>query len=369
MPKKIIITEKQLIKLNNYISESNDNIIKTINENILEEGFKEIALSLLMLAGVTLSGQNKAVAQDALTNDKIIQSVDDVLSDTNKLNDVIDKISVNMPDAGDLIKLNADKIKSTINYIESKNKNKEKISQNTQTTTTASNSILKRKLKQGYALTNIETIKDTLPVNSIVVIQDTIDFKWSSDNFFSSGSYDLNSDASDSIKIVLNNIKNAGGKVIGVYVESSTDTEPISIGNEKLSELRANSVANYIKSTINDSVKYNVVTKPNSGPNVYHKGMSKGDRVDARIKTAKYRYVNLKLVVVFNETVKGNANAPQIIEKHVYELTKVYQHVNKVVKLHNSGGTNKTTCKKVKVGKHASTSCKAFGGSTITWGN
>lgn len=371
MAKKLIITEKQLSIITQHINET----YKPLFEGVVEEGFKDIALGLLMLAGATLSGQNKAIAQDALNNNEIVQKIDATLSDTTELNRLISRIDKHMPNAGQLIQQNADKIKSTINYISDKNSSgKDNVTQTVQTSRTTSPSMLRSKLKQGYAISDIKITRDTiLPPQSIVTIQDTINFKWSSDNFFQTGTYQLNQNSADSITTVINDIHSQGGRVIGVYINSSTDKEPIRMGNDKLAQLRATSVQQFIKSLDVDSAKFDVTTSPDSGPDVYVPGMSKEERLEARIQTAPYRFVNVKLVVVFDEEVKGEETAPQVIERHVYELVKVNVNTYKTVKIKYQKGKTNTSCKKIKVkdkeGKIKTASCETFNNNGLNWTN
>lgn len=373
MAKKLIVTEQQLQVIAQHIDENDKALNELLSEGVIEEGFKEIALSLLMLAGVTLSGQNKAIAQDALTNDQIVQQIDATLADTTELNKVISRIEKKMPGAAEKILQNADQVKSTINYIEDKNSGKKaKVGQSTQTSKTTSPSMLRSKLKQGYAISDIKITKDTiLPPKSIVTVQDTIDFKWSSDNFFKTGTFQLQENSSDSIVTVISEIKAQGGKIIGVYIESSTDREPIRMGNAKLASLRANSVEQFVKSLDVGDATFETTTSPDSGPDIYKAGMSKEDRLEARIQTAPYRYVNLKLVVVFNEEVENNETAPQVIERHQYELVKVNTLLVKKVKINYKRGKTTSTCKKIKhknkKGKVSTTPCETFGSKTLNW--
>jgi len=372
MTKKLIVTEKQLQIITQHINESNDTLNKLLSEGIIEEGFKDIALGLLMLAGATLTGQNKAIAQKALENQEIVQKIDATLSDTSELNKVINRIDSKMPNAGQMIQQNADKIKSTISYINDKNAKKPKVGQSVVYSKTSSPSVLRTRLKQGYALSDVKITRDTiLPPKTIVTVQDTIDFKWSSDNFFESGTFQMNQNSSDSISTVVNEINAQGGRIIGVYIESSTDKEPIRMGNTKLAQLRANSVEQFMQTLNIGEAKFEVTTSPDSGPEIYVAGMSKEDRLDARIKTAPYRFVNIRLIVVFDEEVKKGETAPQVIERHRYELVKVNTLIYKKVKIRYKKGKNKTSCKKIKTKNKkrgvSTTSCEMFGGSGLSW--
>lgn len=106
MGKKLIVTERQLKVITQHI-----------NEGVINEGFKEITLGLLLLAGANLSGQNKAIAQSALKDPSVVSKLDDALSDINKLESMVDGIEGNLPDASDIIRNNVDKIKASLSYM------------------------------------------------------------------------------------------------------------------------------------------------------------------------------------------------------------------------------------------------------------
>jgi len=359
MTKKLIITENQLKVIARHINESDKALNELLSESVLEEGFKEIALSILMLAGATLSGQNKAIAQDALTNQQIIKQVDNVLADSNKFNSIIKMIDSKLPNSGKLIQKNADKIKATINYLDAKGSKDSR----TNTAVAKTPSELSTKLRQGYAVSDITITRDTvLPEKSIVVVQDTIDFQWSSDNFFVTAGFDLNEVAADSLGGVINDIKAQGGTIIGVGIESSTDTEPIKMGNEKLAQLRANNVKQFVSGLDIGDAQIKVTAKPNSGPSIYTKTMSSGERANARIKTSEFRYVNVKLIVVFNEAGDGET-APQVIENHEVKLVKIIQLSNKTSKVKHKTHKKKSFCKKINFkigGKTSTNACPKF---------
>jgi len=363
MGKKLVISESQLELITKHIQNNG-----SLNEIVIEEGFKDLALGLLMLAGANLTGQNKAIAQNALDNQDIVQKIDSTLADTTELNKLIDRIDSKMPNAGKIIQQNADQIKATINYISDKNS----VNQNISRSRTTSPSVVRSKLKQGYAVSDIKISRDTiLPTKSIVTVKDTINFKWSSDNFFETGTFQMNQNSLDSVSTVINEINLQGGKVIGVYIESSTDKEPIRMGNDRLAQLRGNSVKEFISTLDVGDASFDVNISPDSGPDIYKLGMSKEDRLEARIKTAPYRFVNIRLVVVFDEEVKQGETAPQVIERHQYELVKINTLIYKKVKIRYKKGDNKTSCKEIKTkdkkGVVKTASCETFNNSGLTW--
>lgn len=105
---KLKITQKQLDTI--ILNEQNSRL------NILTETTKEVVLSIAMLAGVKLSGQNEFVAKNALKDAKIMSEVKDTLEDDDKINDLVDSmVDKGMKDPKNMLFKNADKIISNFN--------------------------------------------------------------------------------------------------------------------------------------------------------------------------------------------------------------------------------------------------------------
>lgn len=105
---KLKITQKQLDTI--ILNEQNSRL------NILTETTKEVVLSIAMLAGVKLSGQNEFVAKNALKDAKIMSEVKDTLEDDDKINDFVDSmVDKGMKDPKNMLFKNADKIISNFN--------------------------------------------------------------------------------------------------------------------------------------------------------------------------------------------------------------------------------------------------------------
>lgn len=109
MTKKLIITKKQLGVISKHIHES--------NEIVINEGFKEVALGLLLLSGAKLSGQNKSIADEALKNHNIINKIDNIIGNISQLDAMIVKIEKIIPNTGETIKNNLYQIKTEIDNL------------------------------------------------------------------------------------------------------------------------------------------------------------------------------------------------------------------------------------------------------------
>lgn len=117
---KLKITQKQFDAI--VLNEQNNRL------NILTENTKEVVLSVAMLAGVKLSGQNEFVAKNALKDAKILSDVKHTLEDDGKIKDLIDSmVEKGMKDPKTMLFANADKIISNFNKNAETEKMKEKL--------------------------------------------------------------------------------------------------------------------------------------------------------------------------------------------------------------------------------------------------
>ena len=165
------------------------------------------------------------------------------------------------------------------------------------------------------------------------------------------------------INQTIESLKSIGGKIVQVNVESSTDKEPIRMGNEQLAQNRANSVIQVLQSLGVDA-KMNINILPDQGPDVYHGGMSSQEREQARQQTAEYRYVKITFVVIVAEPVstpeplyKVNQRIEvKMVKTGVYKTTKVKTHKFKKTKSDYKG-----KCVKVKKHKGPKLDCSFTG--------
>lgn len=291
--KRILITESQF----NTIIKSEVTELK--NSEVLEEGWKEIVLSLGLLAGVVV-GKNQSIAQNIKQDTK--NKIEYVLNNDELLNQAIDSLeSMGYKDASEKVIDNAENVKQQL-----KNPLRKVVKK-----TVKDYETLAKKLKAGYAITGIQqdTLQnkimryDTLP--PIINVYE-VDVPLSDQ--FSTGLFGSSAEMSDSIQKVFDQIKANDGVIVGITIESSTDTEPIAMGNQKLAERRAESVLNVLKNLGVDTNIVNIDTKPEQGPNIFNKNMTSQERDDARQQTSPFRYVKLKLEVV--KIIDGEPTIP-----------------------------------------------------------
>jgi outer membrane protein OmpA-like peptidoglycan-associated protein len=306
MGKKYYITESQMKQIVSHVK--NDD-----GQDVIEEGFKEWVITGLM----TLASLGGVQAQDIGTiTDKHIEAaekVQDLIKSGDK--DVLKYFSDSKIKLNDR---NLETLKGT------------KIKKNTEigSTTADSKGTLQSKLNQGYAVSKVIITSDTIYPKGIQIqaqVQDTVPFGYKADNMFKTASFELKSEIKQDLQSAINEINEAGGEIVGVQIESSTDTEPIKMGNEKLAQLRAESVENVLGQLgVDASMDINIL--PDQGPDVYSKGMSSQERTQTRKETQEYRYVNITFIVVIPVDFETSGETPPepILKKTIsYELVKL----------------------------------------------
>ncbi len=173
---------------------------------------------------------------------------------------------------------------------------------------TVSKSTMKSLLKQGYTLdsTVVKIVLDELKVKSPETQIMATRLELSSDQFFASGKFQLNSDMMSDIENTVENILNTGGMILKIDIESSTDKQGLTTrlqdelkrlnyepNNNGLSKARAESVSKYLSEEvqINDTL-ININTLAERGEsNIDH--------------SARYVTVDFYYVVVSESTKEG----------------------------------------------------------------
>jgi outer membrane protein OmpA-like peptidoglycan-associated protein len=341
---------------------------------LLEEGWKEVVLGVAMMMGVGLSGQNKAMAQDAVKNASTMSQIKATLEDENKvaeLSDLLEKKG--MKNADEKLANNAEQVMDQFNKIAKNNK----IKYHVDTKVVKNLQQLKGKLSQGYALKNAEMSTDTIQGQQAptpISIIDTMEINLGSDNLFVTGGFTLSSAGKDTIKTAIEEIAKQGGKIQSVEIESSTDAEQIvkfitkddPTGNIKLSNLRTQSITNELTQLgVNSNITHREI--PNNGSDVvstqeFKKYANNPKAIEQlREKTADFRYVKIKIIATFsNDTIIPQDTPPSFIKHYRFELVKVIESSGKTLK-RKSGKVvdfphKKYKCKKPK-GKHAPIKC------------
>ena len=323
---------------------------QALNDTLLNEGWKDVLLGIALLTGVGLNQSQAQTAKKALSNDDVKSKIESTLQDTVTLNKITKNLS---PEIKEKITKNADK---ALDDLEGKH------GRVISTVKAKDDKQLASRIKQGYALTDIDTKSDTVHgKDTVITYTESLDFSIKSDGMFVTGGYDLSPEGIKSIQAIKDSIEQVGGQIESVDIESSTDKEPIKMSNQKLAELRVESISKYF----NDVDSINVDVKPDQGPNIYTKTMSKSERDSARKETAEYRYVKITVKAIFQDTLTHTDVLPEeVINKNTYTLVKT-------IDKKSSGGTHIKTKRtksfrpKIKKSKCIADKCPVFGRKKI----
>jgi len=344
---KLLISESQLEVLITHINETNQN-----TREVLEEGWKEVVLGTAMLMGIGLTGVNAQTAEKALGNAEVLSKIENTLEGPNieKLANTLEKGG--LENAMDKIKANADQIKTNF-----ENAAKKKgVTSKVQIYNTVNPNMAKSKVRQGYAVSDIEVTKDTVwSSKDKIELDNSVEIVFDA-NIFKTGTFDLADSVSSELKNTIESIIMMGGTITSIQIESSTDTEPIKMGNEKLAKLRGVGVKKYLTS-IGVSADMSINALPEQGPDVYSRTMTSQEREQARKETSKYRYVKVIINSVAEPKPQKEEKAFEVIEKVKYELVRVNNMNSGTIKLKGGKHLSKTT-KKFKLKK-----CKVNGKS------
>lgn len=364
MSKKYYITESQMKRIVSHVKNGDE-------QEVIEEGWKEIALGAALLLGATFGG-NKAYAQqanDAINQTEVLQGIKSTLEDSSGIEKLAkfikwepEKLEAYMTSNGDQIKSDFDlaaRKKNVSLRLDIKDIRQQR-------------GAIAGKLQQGYAVTDIIVHSDTtLTPKSIVTFNDTIMVDYSAEAMFVTGKFQLKPEVMNDINSQLEIFKAGGGEIIGINIESSTDKEPIKMGNEELASKRAQSVSAFL-SSIGVNAETNIKTLPNQGPDVYTRSMSSEERSSAREQTSEYRYVTVEFIVQY--TVPSTPKLDTIVKiRNWIEVqmvnTSTYKK-GKTVTLkggsHFKSTTKKFKCKTVKSNGVPMKCSFGQGGSTET---
>jgi flagellar motor protein MotB len=367
---KSILLREQENRLNASGNVLNENL--ELGPELLEEGWKEVLLGVALLMGVGLTGINKTMAQNALKDEQTMSQIKATLEDENKTRELAkayEEKGMKNPDT--LLAKNAEKIKNKFNEVAADNN----ISYNVSTRVVDNLTSLDVELARGYALKKAEISSDTIKGNTtktIVTIKDTVELELGNDNLFITGGYTLSSDGVNVITSAMDSIKDSGGRIISINVESSTDAERVlkfktdedPTGNIQLASLRTKSVTNLI-TDLDSNVTITHREIPNNGSDVVSTSQFlkvKDDKVALnalRDKTSEYRYVKIKIIVEYKQELpEENPKPEDIIKKYRFELAKVFISSDKKNKV--TFINKKVSCKHHKTKHRGSVKCATF---------
>jgi len=334
---KIKITEQQYKNI--IIKEQESRLNEAFNSNaeLLEEGWKEVLLGVAMLLGVGLSGPNKSMASNALTDEATMAQIKATLEDEDKTKELAKAFAEKgMKDPNSLMAKNAQKLVDNFNKLANENDLTYKISNKVVNNLES----LSGELGVGYALKKADIKTDTIKGQAktkTVIVKDTIEMSFGNDNTFITGGFTLSSNGVNNIVKTLESIKNANGTIISAKIESSTDAESVPkyrgdgdlTGNIKLATLRTKSIADLLQN-VDEDINITHREIPDNGSDVvsakqFKNAASNPEELEKlRKMTADFRYVKLTLVVEFEQKVEEVTKPEEVVRNYRFELVKVF---------------------------------------------
>ena len=205
------------LKENRLLKEERDILVEqVINEALLEEGAKEIAMAALMLANPFIGNSQAIKRANELEKDKIelqstVKTAAEILSRKN---------NISWSKALRMVEKNAKDLQ----------KAKEKGDKTTKATAKGEKKVANYIEYGGYSLTNVtvDTIQNEIEAQGGQIKYDTLQDKIPSSNFFKAGEYQLSSEGASKITNAIKKLNEQGFKVIDVGVKSSTDKQRVS---------------------------------------------------------------------------------------------------------------------------------------------
>jgi len=377
MRKKVLISEHQLSALVEYIKENEDQII--IREELLEEGIKAWVLGAALALGLNI-GNAQEKGDIILQNDSIRNQIEKTLQNDEGIEDLASELRVDADQLKSYMVKNAEQINNTFdNYDKKKNLN---INVKQGDKKYSIKAMLNKFKLNGYAITNIETIYDTI-VNypeAPVVMSDTLSLMIPSIEKHDTFNHKLPTETVENIQNLLKTIKESGGNVTSITIRSKTDAERVPsyisdddpTGNYTLAKKRAEEAIKAIKGSGIDlggvSMQIDDSSAVNSGLNQDSKELKiaqdefNKDRSGSREKYSDDRGVDIVINYEYNSKKADDSNPEVIVEKIVnisYVKAYVYKKTSNKYKGGGSITFNKDKCK-VKIGKIDTLKCPTW---------
>lgn len=320
-----------MLTYNEFVLESKLNNLEEVNE-----GFKEIALSLLLLTGVIgAKGQYAKVVKKP--TDGFVQNVEDFVDNKDNVNKLWDIIDNDKNKKFDDKEEYEQKLKSSIDLLKQRSDkiDNKKVKFKRAEVSIKDTSRINELLKKGWLPEQLFITHNTIVKDTLVEKMDSVIISYFNDASFKTGTWELTNSFKNDIKNTILTISSDENlEISGIEISTSTDKEPIEIGNKKLSENRAGSVMDYIKTIISTDISTtddngNSLILYDKGPDIYSKSMTKQERETAREITKEYRSVVITIKVKSNYRYDKPTTIEKIIEKEELVLIRITKEEGK----------------------------------------
>lgn len=382
MGKKVLINERQLALLVNHIKE-NEKPIVIKEEQIIEEGWKELVLGAALVLGMNV-GRAQDRAEKILQNDSLRSQIENTLNNEEGINNLAEKLRIDSGELKSYMEKNAEEINKTFDTYEKKGNTSISVRQGDKYGSTKS--MLSKLKNQGYAITGIETIYDTIikNPNQPVVMTDTVSLAIPTSERNDTFKHDLPAETINSIQNFLQTIESTNGTIKSITILAKTDAErtPSYIsdsdptGNYTLAKKRAEEAKKAIEGSgidfggvniqIDDTSAVNSGLKPGSEELKRAQEEFNTDRNGSRVKYSDDRGVDILIEYEYS-SLGADDTEPEVIVDKIVKITyaKANLYSSKTKKIKPGGGKgikDKGGFKcKINIGK-TNTECPEWGG-------
>ena len=240
-----------------------------LNESQINEGYKEVLLSLGLLAGVFTGDVSAQTAKQKIKNSA--EEIENILTNKSKIQSIVNDLEeYGMNDAAKTIEDNAEELLVTLDNFKSKDIKSKKKGLSTYTTKDINEVV--EKLRSGWAISEItlDTVKQTIESNPTLqneeIEVDSLELNFEPNQLFEVGSFELTEQFINDFTDSINTINQIGGTVLKIKIESSTDKQRVSdelsntledLGfsgdNKGLSSARNNAVKDVVKNLFEEN--------------------------------------------------------------------------------------------------------------------
>lgn len=316
---------------------------------LLQEGWKEIALALGLLTNTIVGGPVKALAQKAVKSPTVVQQVEQILDNPEELDKVADYLEqIGYKNADEKIEANAIELKKQL----------DKKSTVLTPKTVKTPEKLTQALEKGYALRKIERdtiLKQIREQDADKAAIDSMAVTKKAGDIFQAGGFGLKEDSVQYIANIVEQIHNQEGVVLGVKIVSSTDKQRVSENLQKMLEEKGYSSNNQgLSEARNDAVKQALAkagldTSIISQEVLYEQGKGKVGATEPQDPSARY----VRFIIDAIDVSKGEKEAGEkadVVDKVVttFKLVKAKKikppKLNPPVDLKIFKKCNSTTC-------------------------
>lgn len=319
--------------------------------NIIIENTKEILLGVAMLMNLGLSGLNKIMGQEAISNKETLIKIKKILEDENKLQDLVKALEekgmtnpdIKLANKAELIKSNFNDAAKKIN-----------LNQTADSKLTINLINLDKNLAKTHGLVDEKEINEEPKKTLYFNVTDELELKLNNDKIFSDDEVSFKGNVRKMVEDIFSTIKDLNGTIISSEIELSSDsditpnfiTDYDESGNIELLEKRSEYIINLING-FNEDIQIKHRNIPNNGFNIVStkEFSSSAKKSVLKAKTADFRYTKIKLIFNTKQKNSNNIKIGDVLKNNRKKLMKCINGEPKSYLLDDIFKTTQVNCK------------------------